>query len=135
MSNDRRSTRIPCQVQIALASMGAVRAFVEPCTALLVNVHGCAARFGRPLQIGAAVELLGLPVQRRVSARVVNCISLGEYEKLWLLGLALEEPGNVWGIANPPDDWSGNVVPAEIDKPLTALRRFLNLFSRETSRY
>jgi hypothetical protein len=40
-----------------------------------------------------------------VIARVVNCISLGEYEKFWLLGLVLDEPGNVWGIDNPPEDW------------------------------
>jgi hypothetical protein len=25
--------------------------------------------------------------------------------KFWLLGLALDEPGNVWGIATPPEDW------------------------------
>jgi hypothetical protein len=36
----------------------------------------------------------------------VNCISLGQYEKLWLLGLALDEPGNVWGIQSPPEDWA-----------------------------
>jgi hypothetical protein len=67
--------------------------------------QGCAARFGRPLEIGATVRLEGLPSTRNVTARVVNCISMGEYEKLWLLGLALDEPGNVWGIQSPPDDW------------------------------
>jgi len=40
-----------------------------------------------------------------VTARVVNCIQLGEYEKFWFLGLMLDEPGNVWGIASPPEDW------------------------------
>jgi hypothetical protein len=37
---------------------------------------------------------------------VVNCISIGQYEKLWLLALALDEPGNVWGIQSPPEDWA-----------------------------
>jgi hypothetical protein len=41
----------------------------------------------------------------KVPARVVNCISLGEFEKIWLLGLALEEFGNVWGIESVPEDW------------------------------
>jgi hypothetical protein len=41
------------------------------------------------------------------AAKVVNCISLGEYEKFWLLGLELQEPGNVWGVEAPPDDWLG----------------------------
>jgi hypothetical protein len=128
--NDRRSTRVSCHIQITLASLGAVRPFIEPCTALLINIHGCAARFSRPLEVGAAVELLGLPVKRRVAARVVNCISLGEYEKLWLVGLALDEPGNVWGIENPPADWSHGLLPAEGKKPASALRRFLNLLRR-----
>jgi len=36
---------------------------------------------------------------------VVNCISVAGSGNLWLLGLALDEPGNVWGITTPPDDW------------------------------
>jgi hypothetical protein len=31
---------------------------------------------------------------------------MGAYEKLWLLGLALDESGNVWGIQSPPKDWT-----------------------------
>ena len=42
---------------------------------------------------------------REVIARVVNCISVAGYGNLWLLGLALDEPGNVWGITTPPEDW------------------------------
>ena len=60
-------------------------------------------RFRRPLEIGAAVQLEGLPAGTQVTARVVNCIPIGEYEKLWLLGLALDEPGNVWGVQTPPE--------------------------------
>jgi hypothetical protein len=71
-----------------------------------VNPQGCAARFGRSLEIGAIVRLQGLPASTDVTARVVNCISIGQYEKLWLLALALDEPGNVWGIQSPPEDWA-----------------------------
>lgn len=91
---------------MTLRSLDAVPPFCEPCTAFLVNPQGCAARFGRPLEIGAAVQLEGLPAGRSVTARVVNCISPGEYEKFWILGLALDEPGNVWGIEQPPEDWN-----------------------------
>lgn len=52
-----------------------------------------------------AVGLGGLPAMTTVTARVVNCISLGEHEKLWLLGLTLDKPSNVWGIETPPDNW------------------------------
>ena len=67
-----------------------------------MNLQGCAARFGRPAEIGTAVRLEGLPTRTNVTARVVNCIAI---EKFWLLGLALDEPGNVWGIQSPPEDW------------------------------
>jgi hypothetical protein len=52
--------------------------------------------------------LEGLPTERKVAARVVNCVSLGPYEKFWIIGLALDEPGNVWGVQNPPEDWLDN---------------------------
>jgi hypothetical protein len=66
---------------------------------------GCAVRSPQPVPIGTVVHLNDLAIKKEVAARVVNCISLGEYEKLWLLGLALVEPGNVWGIDPEPDDW------------------------------
>jgi hypothetical protein len=34
--------------------------------------------------------------------------------KFWLLGLALHEPGNVWGIAIPPEDWRLDVSPSPV---------------------
>jgi len=80
--------------------------FSEPWLIILVNPQGCAARFRRPLEVGSAVRLEGLPTRTGVTARVVNCISIGEYDKLWLLGLALHEPDNVWGIQSPPEDWT-----------------------------
>jgi len=90
----------------SLTSLDPAHPFSEPSQTLLVNPQGCAARFRRPLEIEAAVRLEGLPARTNVTARVVNSISIGEYEKFWLLGLALDEPGNVWGIQTPPEDWA-----------------------------
>lgn len=101
----RRGTRIPCEIPVTLVKPDPTQPLSEQCLVILVNPQGCAARFGRSLEIGAAVRLEGLPANWNVTARVVNCISMGEYEKLWLLGLALDEPGNVWGIESPPEDW------------------------------
>lgn len=106
MFNDRRGTRIPCEIQLTLTGCDPHHRFSELCLVVLVNPQGCGVRFGRPIEVGIAVELTGLPVEHRVSAHVVNCISLGQYEKFWLIGLALDEPGNVWGIEAPPEDWS-----------------------------
>ena len=70
---------------------------------ILVNPQGCAARFRRPVEIGTCIRLEGLPSRSSVTARVVNCIPLVYGERPWLLGLALAEPGNVWGVQAPPD--------------------------------
>lgn len=105
MPNGRHSTRISCKIPLTITGLDAAHPFSEPGTAILVNLQGCAVRSGQPLEVGAAVRLDGLPAGRNVTARVVNCISPGKYEKFWLLGLALDEPGNVWGIETPPEDW------------------------------
>lgn len=102
----RRGTRIKTEISIILTSLDAGNPFSQPALTILVDPQGCAVRFGRPLEIGAAVQLEGLPTRNMVTARVVNCISPGKYEKFWILGLALDEPGNVWGIETPPEDWS-----------------------------
>ena len=99
----RRGTRVSLEIPITLSSLDPAHPFSEPCQTHLVNPQGCAARFGRPLEIGAVVQLEGLPTRTMVTARVVNCIPI---EKFWLLGLALDEPGNIWGIHSPPEDWT-----------------------------
>jgi len=101
----RRGTRISRQIPLTITSLDPVNPFSEAGVTLLVNPQGCAARFGRPLEIGAAIRLDGLPVKHNVTARVVNCIKPEKYEKFWILGLTLDEPGNVWGIESPPADW------------------------------
>lgn len=101
----RRGTRIPCSIPITLTSLDPAQPFSDQRVVILVNPQGCAVRFGRPLIVGSILRLGGLPASASVTARVVNCISMGQYEKLWLLALALDEPGNVWGIQSPPKDW------------------------------
>jgi hypothetical protein len=101
----RRGTRISCEIRLTLSGLDAGQPFSEPCTAILVNPQGCGVRFGRRLELGTRVRLEGLPAKYSVTAQVVNCIALGDYEKFWLLGLVLDEPGNVWGIEKPPEDW------------------------------
>jgi hypothetical protein len=104
MADVRRGTRIACELTITLTSLDPMHSFFGECTAILVNPAGCAAKIALPVEVGTTV-LLDLPTQRMVTAKVVSCTSLGEYEHLWLLGLALDHPGNVWGIEAPPDDW------------------------------
>jgi hypothetical protein len=74
------------------------------CVIILANLQGCAAKCSRLIPVGTTVQIDGLPTEAPVTARVVNCIDI-HYETIWLLGLALEEPRNVWGIPSPPMDW------------------------------
>jgi hypothetical protein len=102
----RSGTRVPCQIRAKLTSLDPTHPFADSCLVILANPQGCAAHFRRPVKIGTAVKLEGLPSSSSVTAQVVNCISLGEHQKSWLLGLALTEPGNVWGVEAPPEDWA-----------------------------
>ena len=102
----RGGTRVPCRIPVTLSSTDARDPFSHSCHVILANLSGCAARSTGPVAVGTVVYLDGLPANRTVAARVINCISLGEREKLWLLGLALNESGNVWGLEKVPDDWA-----------------------------
>jgi hypothetical protein len=57
------------------------------------------------LQLETPIILSGLPGGRSVTARVANCLPLGKDGKSFLIGAALYTHGNVWGIADPPEDW------------------------------
>ncbi len=41
-----------------------------------------------------------------MTGRVANCLPLGNDGKYFLIGVALYTHGNVWGIADPPEDWN-----------------------------
>src|SRR5581483_6746108 len=100
----RRSTRIRAQIPIRLTSLDPAVQFSEPCHTLIVNTQGCGVRVTRPFEPGMLVELGDLPTGK-ATATVANCVPLGTGAKFWLVGLALHEPGNVWGIRPAPADW------------------------------
>ena len=109
----RSGTRINCEISVRLGLLDSIHSPSEPCLIIVVNPQGCVARFSRPLEIGVGVWLEGLPV-KGVTARVVTSIPIAGPHNLWLLGLRLDEPGNVWGITTPPLDW-------HVDPPLRPL--------------
>jgi hypothetical protein len=111
----RRSSRIRWEISIRVTSLDPSQPFMEQCRTLVVNPQGCGVRFARAVNPGAPVQLDGLPGTGSVTARVANCISLGADSKFWLVGLALDEPGNVWGVQYPPSDWE--TAPARITAP------------------
>jgi hypothetical protein len=98
-------TRIRLQLPVVLTSLDPEQPFSEPCQTLVVNPQGCGLRFQRALEVGALVGLEHLSGGHRATARVATCLAIGTDGKYWLIGVALDEPGNIWGISDAPADW------------------------------
>jgi len=110
----RRSTRIRAQIPFRLASLDPAVPFTEHCHTLVVNTEGCGVRLSQPLEPGLPVLLDELPSGISSPARVGNCVPLGTGGNYWLVGLALDQPGNIWCIQPAPADWgsASNAVAA-----------------------
>jgi len=111
----RRSTRLRVEIPVVVTSMDRRHPFSASCVALIVSPQGCGFRASQALPLETPVLLSDLPGGGSASARVANCLALGTDGKFWLVGLALNEPGNVWGVQSPPADWgtaSARILPS-----------------------
>jgi hypothetical protein len=102
----RRSTRLRVEIPVTVTSMDRRHQFSATCIALVVSPQGCGFRTSQPLPLETPVLLSGLPDGGSASARVANCLPLGNDGKYFLIGVSLYNHGNVWGIADPPSDWN-----------------------------
>jgi hypothetical protein len=102
----RRSTRIRVEIPVSVTSLDRMRPFAEKCMVLIVSAQGCGFRSSQALQLETPIMLTGLPGGASVTARVANCLALGNDGKAFLIGAALYTHGNVWRIADPPQDWN-----------------------------
>jgi hypothetical protein len=80
--------------------------FCAECAALVVSAQGCGFRASQALPLETPVLMSDLPGGGSASARVATCLPLGNDGKHFLIGVALYNHGNVWGIADPPADWN-----------------------------
>ena len=101
----RRSTRLRVEIPVSVISLDRHRPFGDRCTVLIVSAQGCGFRSSEALQVETPIMLSGLPGGGSVTARVASCVPLGSDGKYFLIGAALYTHGNVWGIADPPEDW------------------------------
>jgi hypothetical protein len=102
----RRSTRVRVEIPITVTSLDRKHPFSAPCVALVVSAQGCGFRASQALPLETPVLLNDLPGGGKASARVANCLPLGNDGKFFLVGVALYNHGNIWGIADPPADWN-----------------------------
>lgn len=107
----RRSTRIRAQIPVRLSSLDPALQFNERCHTLVVNMEGCGVRVSRPLDPGLPVLLDELPAGNISEGRVANCVPLGTEGKFWVVGIALDQRGNVWCIQPAPADWKDSNPP------------------------
>jgi hypothetical protein len=94
------------EIPVAITSLDRRHPFAAECVALVISPQGCGLRATQPLPLETPVMLSDLPRGATASARVASCLPLGKEGKYFLIGLSLYNPGNVWGIANPPEDWN-----------------------------
>jgi hypothetical protein len=109
--------RLRVEIPVRLATLAPAEVYAEQSHTLVVNPQGCGIKLSRSLEPGTRVLLDGLPGGASAYARVANCLPLGTDRKAFLVGLALETPGNVWGIQKTPPDWEGE--EAAVPTPVT----------------
>src|SRR6267143_3691253 len=107
----RRSTRIVQAVPLAVTGVDALgRPFVERTSSLIINCHGCRYQSKHYVlkNMWVTMEIphheTGQP-PRNVRCRVAWIQRPRTVRQLFQVALELEIPGNVWGIAFPPEDW------------------------------
>jgi len=109
----RRSTRIVQAVPLMATGVDALgRPFVERTSSLIINCHGCRYQSKHYVlkNMWVTMEIphpeAGQP-PRTVRGKVAWIQRPRTVRQLFQVALELEIPGNVWGIAFPPEDWFG----------------------------
>src|SRR3989441_5433354 len=110
-ASKRRTTRIVQAVPLTVAGVDALgRPFQERTSTLIINCHGCRYQSKHYVLKNMWVTL-EIPhpetgrEPRSVRARVSWIQRPRTVRELFQVGVELEVPGNVWGIAFPPEDW------------------------------
>lgn len=93
------------QIPVRITSLDPETDFSENCHTLVVNPQGCGIRCSRPLAAGIQIRMDDLPGRGTALATVAGTRPLSDGSKYWIVGVALESPGNLWCIAPAPYDW------------------------------
>jgi len=123
----RLGTRVRAQIPLRVTSLDPAIHFSESCYTLLVNPKGCGIRCSRPLATGTQLRVDDLPGRGSAFAKVACARQLEQGSKFWIVGIALESPGNLWCIAPTPADWGTYSAPAKFSP--ASVKVFENLFT------
>ncbi len=110
----RRSTRIEFEAPIIFIGRDASgQAFREETRTLMVNLHGAKLLTTHQVMVGMQV---GVENPRSGLAEEAVCVWVGETPpgQTWHeVAIQLLNPGNSWGVQNPPEDWKAVAEAAE----------------------
>jgi len=107
----RRSTRILHAAPLVVAGVDAAgRPLKEHTATLSINCHGCRyfSQYRVEKDAWLTVEIpreQATAEPRRLRVRVAWVQKSRKLRGLFQVGVEFERPGNVWGIAGPPEDW------------------------------
>ena len=115
----RRSTRIERSIPLIIFGQNRMgEPFVERTVSTSLNLHGCRYPSRHDYGVGTWVtmQVVGLNVEPKppsMRAKVKSIHVSHSARELQQVGVELETPGNVWGIAVPPQDWlsAGKMSP------------------------
>jgi hypothetical protein len=106
-TNRRRSTRLDLTIPVVLSGRDARgAAFRDETVTETVNLHGAKVKTGREILVGMQVTVenpLNGALEKGVCVRIYES-GPGEIEHF--IAVQLIRPGNIWGVENPPEDWS-----------------------------
>ncbi len=109
----RRSQRVTLALPVLVTSLEPRVPFQETCETIAISVHGCSVRAPRSLETGVPVRLELPSGKRSATGRVVMGGRRTKDGKSWEIGLELDPPSNLWGIAFPSAE--ANTAPFRRD--------------------
>jgi hypothetical protein len=122
----RRSTRIERSVPLIVLGQNRMgEPFMERTASVTLNKHGCRYSSRHDYEVGTSVtlQLVGSisanEKPQTVRAMVRSIHPPASLRELQQVGVELETPSNVWGIAPAPADWT-NAVEASVSTPQLA---------------
>lgn len=106
----RRSSRVDNPVPLIVLGMNRRgESFQERTSAVSFNLHGCrySSRHDYPVDGWVTLQVTGTEGAGAppVRARVRSVLSAQSPRELCQVGVELETPANIWGLATPPEDW------------------------------
>lgn len=107
----RRSTRIERSIPLIIFGQNRLgEPFVERTVSTSLNLHGCRYPSRHDYGVGSwiTMQVVGLNVEPKPPSMraIVKSVHMSHSAReLQQVGVELEIPGNVWGIAVPPQDW------------------------------